>query len=113
MVEISDSARVWITPGTSAVAFSAQVSPFSGGGSSFPPIERAVSHGLWGLTESRDGTRRLWALLPDGNSTVRVDHADGHSTIFPTVENAFVIDIEGVRAIRFTDAKGIPREQLC
>ena len=51
----SSAEQIWITPGARGAALSTEASPSQGQGSSFYPVNKAVSHGRGGLTEDLPG----------------------------------------------------------
>jgi hypothetical protein len=114
MIPFSSTATLWITPGSKGAALSMQRAPPHGRASWFAQVDAIYSRGLWGVLESPDGRRALCGLVPDGNSSVRLQLRAGGTRCLLTVEGGVVVDdIELISAIGFVDAVGSRRQQAC
>ena len=114
MIPLSRTATLWITPGSRGAALSIQRTPAHGRASWFARPESICSRGLWGVLESPDRWRALCGLVPDGNSSVRLQLRAGGTRSLPTVEGGVVVDeIEPISAIGFVDAFGSQQQLPC
>lgn len=114
MIPFSSAATRRITPGSEGVALSMRRTPPHGRASWFAEVEAIYSRGLWGVLESPDGRRALCGLVPDGNSSVRLQLRAGGTRRLSTVQGGVVVDdIEPISAIGFVHALGSQQQQPC
>lgn len=71
------------------------------------PIESVGSRGLFGWSESLEGQKTFYGLVPDGSPDVTLTLLDGGTFLVAVFENVFIVSPpRPVRAVDFLDAAG-------